>query len=244
MSLSCREWMIAQYAPATVSDAPRAARGLKLPGAGVWYGVTMIEITEAAPGPLPGSVLEALPGAVGVFDAEGTLVYANTALARLLGDAAPEGRPLSSRGERYRFLDGEDKPLPEETWPLARALGGEEARGVELTLELAAGDRASLLAHAAPLPEGGALLYFEDITARREQGQKRAERLSGVIHDLKNPLAAIRFSTEALKMRLKPQEGDSRLSALDRILECVERISRGFEALYEAALKKPPPAER
>lgn len=74
-----------------------------------------------------------------------------------------------------------------------RVLGGETVHLTELT-----GEGRSLLATAHPLPDGGAVLVFLDITELRRLEGARRDFVANASHELKTPLTAIRGYSETL----------------------------------------------
>ena len=69
------------------------------------------------------TLLEQLPGGVGLFDREGVLLVRGGPLAKLWGDTLPSQDPASR--ERWRAFDPSGRSLPLDEYPGARALRGE-----------------------------------------------------------------------------------------------------------------------
>lgn len=125
-------------------------------------------LIAAAPG-----LLDAIPGAVYICDAEGWLVRYNAEAARAWGrDPAEEGsRERFCGSHKLYLIDG--TPLPHETCPMADAVnGGVETRNAEVVIERPDGSEITALVNIRPLhdEEGrlqGAINCFQDISARK-----------------------------------------------------------------------------
>lgn len=76
--------------------------------------------------PLP-SVLEAMPGAVSIYDYAGRIVFANDAARTLFGDGDPAlfDASLERRFARLTPRDTSGAPIPLESWSVSRILRGE-----------------------------------------------------------------------------------------------------------------------
>jgi signal transduction histidine kinase len=121
---------------------------------------------------------------------DGTVRRANPAARRIFGlgrvaqGIAPEA--VERRPEFLRLV--------------ARALGGEAVSPLELTSEGRA-----LLATAHPLPGGGAVLVFLDVSELRRLEGVRRDFVANASHELKTPLTAIRgYSETMLDPELEP----------------------------------------
>jgi PAS domain S-box-containing protein len=82
------------------------------------------------------AIIERLPVAVAVLDADGRVTMFNDATVRLHGAASREA--MKAEFERYRELfeltDLDGRPLPENEWPFRRALRGEDVHDLDLRL--------------------------------------------------------------------------------------------------------------
>jgi PAS domain S-box-containing protein len=133
----------------------------------------------------PPSVLEAIPGAVYICDANGWLVRHNSEAA------AVWGRNPEASGSRERFcgshklylIDG--TPLAHEDCPMADAvIAGKETRNAEVVIERPDGTKVTALVNIRPLHDetgkvAGAINCFQDISVRKtleeEIQQKNAD---------------------------------------------------------------------
>lgn len=119
-------------------------------------------------------LLENLPVAVALYDADGTLLRYNRQAAGLWGREPQPG----SRGERFsgalHLLDTAGNPLPHERSPMAEVLrDGAPRRDVELWIERPDGTRVCTLAGIEPLRDetgavAGLMTCFQDVTARKQ----------------------------------------------------------------------------
>ena len=122
-------------------------------------------------------------------------------------------------------LDGQ--PISREESPGARALRGETV-SAELLASHAAGGFRPYGVSAGPIagPDGtllGAVVAFEDISARKELERLRADWSSVVAHDLRQPLASISFSAQTLA---RATEDAKLLKYAERIHAAANRLNR------------------
>jgi PAS domain S-box-containing protein len=135
------------------------------------------------------AIFNAIADGVGVYDAQGCFVRANTALQDLYGFAADADftdLTLAERAERLLVFDTQGKPLPADQWPHLRVLGGEHligANALDTRIQTLDGREVWVSTTGAPIhtAEGqvtGVVLISRDITARRELEQRVQEQAS------------------------------------------------------------------
>jgi PAS domain S-box-containing protein len=155
-------------------------------------------------------VLDRLPEAILIADADGRFAVGNAAAASVLG-VQVTGRPMPVGDEvafgAHRF---DQSPLPARELPLQRsALRGEVVLGEQLVVRHAVDGRdIPLLLNSAPLYDtsgrpAGAVAVFQDITSIKELERQKDEFLATVSHDLKNPLAGIKGWLQLLRRRAR-----------------------------------------
>lgn len=142
---------------------------------------------------------------------------------------------------RYRYLrDG--TPIPPEELPMQRAArGGVEVRDEELDVERADGSIVNLIASAAPLfdTDGnvrGAIGAHVNVTAlknvQREleaADRRKDEFLATLAHELRNPMAPIRYAAELLR-------SDVSADAVHKARQTIERQSAMMARLLDDLL--------
>jgi two-component system phosphate regulon sensor histidine kinase PhoR len=129
------------------------------------------------------ALIDSMAEGVIALDAEGHVQRTNPAARRifnLVGD--PRGLSPQEVARRPAFLD-----------VVRRVLEGAQVRPAELTQ-----DGRSLLATAQPLPGGGAVMVFLDVSALRRLEDVRRDFVANASHELKTPLTAIRGFSETL----------------------------------------------
>lgn len=123
--------------------------------------------------------------------AEGVLALGPSGVLRR---ANPAARQMFSLPERSDGLPPEAVARrPEFLRLVGRALAGEAVPLCELH-----SDGRSLLATAHPLPDGGAVLVFLDVSELRRLEGVRRDFVANASHELKTPLTAIRGYSETL----------------------------------------------
>jgi two-component system, OmpR family, phosphate regulon sensor histidine kinase PhoR len=107
-----------------------------------------------------------------------------------------------------------------------RALAGESVPAIELTA-----DSRALLATGHPLPDGGAVLVFLDVSELRRLEGVRRDFVANASHELKTPLTAIRGYSETLLDDDLPPELRHRFTEVVR--SNAERLQRIVDDLLD-----------
>jgi PAS domain S-box-containing protein len=129
-------------------------------------------------------VLDALPAAVYITDAEGVITYYNEAAAEFWGVSPELGTNQWCGSWKLFWPDG--KPLPHDQCPMAIALREKRAiRGMEAIAERPDGVRAPFIPYPTPFfDESGALLgainMLVDITDRK-RAEEHGQRLASIV---------------------------------------------------------------
>jgi PAS domain S-box-containing protein len=155
-------------------------------------------------GPIDRMVLDALPAAVYVTDAEGTIVYFNRAAAELAGREPAIGEKWCVS---WRLYSADGTPLPHDQCPMAVALREKRAvRGIEAIAERPDGTRVPFIPYPTPLFDAngeliGAVNLLVDISDRRgaeAQIRSQAERLASVSQARQQLSAIVESSDDAI----------------------------------------------
>lgn len=137
------------------------------------------------------ALIDSMSEGVLALAADGTVRRANPAAQRMFslreGWRAPRGLSAAGAAESV-------SRRPEFLRLVRRALAGESVSATELTSE----DR-PLLATAQPLPQGGAVMVFLDLSELRRLEGVRRDFVANASHELKTPLTAIRGYSETLR---------------------------------------------
>jgi signal transduction histidine kinase len=122
---------------------------------------------------------------------------------------------------------------------VARALSGEQVRGLHLCFAAEGARPVWMLASAAPIRDGtgavtGAVLSFSDESQARELAEARDDLVRMVSHDLRTPLSAIYGQAHLIRRGGEPPERTpQRAGAIER--SC-ERMSGMIQDLVEVTL--------
>lgn len=189
-----------------------------------------------------GDLLETLPAAVYVCDAEGVVVTYNRRAAELWGRTPEPGDTDEKYCGSHKLFHPDGVPLPHHETPMAAVLRtGIPAQDKEVVIERPDSSRISALVNIAPLFGDdrklvGAVNCFQDLSAIKLGEQERvrlADELhqakkveaigqlaAGIVHDFNNLLAAIHGNLELLTRRT---DEDRLLVLLRRATQSVER---------------------
>jgi len=162
------------------------------------------------------ALIDSMSEGVLALSPAGTLRRANPAARRIfsLGQGT-EGSPPERVSRRPDFLR-----------LVADALGGRSVPARELTAE-----GRSLLATAHPLPQGGAVMVFLDISELRRLEGVRRDFVANASHELKTPLTAIRGYSETL---LDPELSPDLIRRFARVIKSnSDRLQRIVDDLLD-----------
>ena len=182
------------------------------------------------------AVVDAIPGAVLVCDAEGQIMRGNASSETLFGlphgDTSSTAASLAALG-MLRTLDG--VPLPAEDFPLARALRGETRTDARYLLRgEGPGQRArelTIQCSYAPIRDRdgattGAVVVAADISALYQLERQKDEFLSVASHELKTPLTTLKILTQLTRKRLEKLDllDGGHILRMERAIGRMERL--------------------
>jgi PAS domain S-box-containing protein len=211
------------------------------------------------------AVLEAVPVAIVVSDADGVILLANQTFKRFWGEWHPLPAGIPDFGQwRGWWADGSERHgrrLEDHDWTTARILRGEEALGDIIEIESFGMSpmRRIVLNSGAPIKDGkgkivGAVVAQLDITDRmkaeealRQADRRKDEFLAMLAHELRNPLAPIAAAADLLALGRQSEAQVQQTSAIisrqvrhltglvDDLLD-VSRVTRGLVSLNKTKL--------
>jgi PAS domain S-box-containing protein len=194
-------------------------------------------------------ILNAIPAAIYMTDAEGRITFYNQAAEEFSGR-----RPTLGSDEwcvTWRLYETDGTPLPHDQCPMAVALKEQrEIRGAEAVAERPDGTRVPFIPFPTPLRDDngkvvGAVNMLLDITDRKQAEEKQQALINELNHRVKNTLAAVQ-SIAWQTLRASPHPKDfldkfqGRLIALSKAHDLLTRwrwLSLGLGELLEAELE-------
>lgn len=194
--------------------------------------------------PLPGderafcSLLDVLPAAAYLCDAEGLITYFNAPAARIWGREPRLLDPADRYCGSFRLFYPDGRSMRhDECWMALALREGKGYNGHEVVIECQDGRRVTALAHANPLRDEagrltGALNVLVDITDQkaaevelRDAVRRRTDFLATLSHELRNPLAPIQNALEILRHeRTSPEAAERALASIDRQFSQLTRL--------------------
>jgi PAS domain S-box-containing protein len=186
------------------------------------------------------TILSTIESGVVAVGAKGKITLFNCAAERLTGMSADgiRGRPL------------EELPAPLAGWIASTIADGQPCSQVEFALPDPAGQLVPLVCSTSPLvnPAGpllGAVAVINDISHLKalEHERRRAERLasieaiaSGLVHEIRNPLVAIKTFFQLLPTRYQdPEFRETFARTADRELRRIDTLLTRFRTLASAS---------
>ncbi len=180
-----------------------------------------------------------------VYDAQGRIIHANEAFARLVARLIPPEHydlPFRERMAQFEWLDAQGQPLAKEDWPVQRVLRGEILSGAEemvtrgRTLD---GTPIYLSSSGSPLRDAsgqivGAVFAHRDMTEQRQVQEAQAQLFNFIAHELNTPLTTMKGQTQLARRRLERGEPVS-LEHLERIEQNMKRMERLVGDLLDSA---------
>jgi C4-dicarboxylate-specific signal transduction histidine kinase len=198
------------------------------------------------------AILDTADDAILGLDPQGRVMYSNRRAVALLGPAAERGAALVDDGQRTGLIRSVSElvttrePLDREHQPVVRKVDVEDVEGTRhYMLRRFAGDSEGTANHGV-----SALVTIADVTAEQEAALRREEydaRLAeigrllayaaisgGIVHEISQPLAAIRNYAYALKVSFKLHNASEEQVAIaenlgqeiDRAVEVVRNVRR------------------
>ncbi len=189
------------------------------------------------------AVIEGVGEGITIADGKGRILRRNRAGRRLLGPSPviEEENSWTKYAGHFGVRYPDNRSVPSDQFPLARAVRGEVASGEELILVGPDGKKLYLLFSTSVVrdEEGRVVLamsIFRDITPIRELEQAREEFISLVAHDLRSPLTVI-SGFAGLLQRLPPEQHGQpqEQKAVTSILTSAERLERMVGDLLDAS---------
>jgi two-component system sensor histidine kinase SenX3 len=154
-------------------------------------------------------VVEEHPSGVVVAGRDGVITYRNAA-----------AQAMSGTHVRVLLDEAVDRHV-------AAALSGSRSDEV---LEMFGPPKVVFVVEARPMPEGGAVVFIEDISEQRRIDQVRTDFVANISHELKTPIGALSVLAETLEGETDP---DTIERVVRRMMGEAERASRTIDDLTE-----------
>ncbi len=189
------------------------------------------------------AVIEGVGEGITIADGTGRILRRNRAGREILGPSPEvEGEQhWTEYAGRFGVRYPDNRSVPSDQFPLARAVRGETVSGEELILVGQDGRRIFLLFSTSVVwdDEGQvrlAMSIYRDITPIRLLEQAREEFISLVAHDLRSPLTVIK-GFAALLERMPPEEHGrpKERKAVESIMSSARRLETMVADLLDAS---------
>lgn len=164
-------------------------------------------------------VLEMLPTGIMLAEDDGSVVFANKAALDLLGISGSSLREINVEGLLER-----------------------DSNRKETVIRTRGNDRLALRLSKHPLKNGKSAVFLSDITEihrlqseilKMDKLASVGELTSGIAHEIRNPLAGIKTTAQALNEELG--QGDHRKAYVSRIIVEIDRLNRLLLGFFDFA---------
>jgi PAS domain S-box-containing protein len=182
------------------------------------------------------AVMEHVPEGVSICDADGRFILSSKAGLALTRRMVGEDAAAYASKNRVLAADGMT-PLALDELPVMRAIRrGETVIGEEVVLERWDGVCLPILCNAAPIRDEsagivGAVLAYQDISERkrmedalREADRRKDEFIAVLSHELRNPLAPIRYALPILQEERFSEAAGRAMAAINRQVDHLARL--------------------
>ena len=190
------------------------------------------------------SIVEIVQDGLITIDDGGKILYFNSAAQDILG--------YDRKGVIGKHIDTIFKTEDVARILKGRFRAGEARVGKETTVKKLNGDMISIGTSAAVFTDNdgktqGHIITFKDLTEihRMQEEILRMDRLaslgeisSGIAHEIRNPLAAIKTTAQAMEEEMEPE--DPKREFLSRIVKEIDRLDTMLRAFFSFAKPKRP----
>lgn len=186
------------------------------------------------------AMIENLPEAIAIADAEGRIITYNHAAEVLWGHPAREAT-MQQAPQVYGLCSPDGRPLPWQETPLARSLLQDEpSAGRELLIRRPDGSEAPILSNCVPVHDHqgkltGSVEVFQDISRLKEIDRLKDDFINTVSHELRTPTTTIRGGALTLLRRGESLDEATKRQLLRDMSEEAERLHILVEDLLSLA---------
>lgn len=202
-------------------------------------------------------ILDTVSDGIVVANTEGHFILSNEAARELVLAGAETSNLREDVSELYGIFTSENgKLFPSEELPLVRTIRGEEVDDVELFIRNATVPNGKWLSVSGrPLKEdgeklSGGVIFFRDVSDKKEAEKRVSEFYSTVSHELRTPLTSIRGSLGLIEgglageipeksltlVKIARQESDRLIRLINDILD-LRKIEAGMLELRKAEVE-------
>lgn len=182
------------------------------------------------------AMIAAISNGIISVDTKNIITLINPAATKLIGWNKEDAVGLDYRSV-LKLHDARDQPVVEATHPIQLAMtSGKEVR--EETMQIVSidsGKRLQASITATPIPSGGVITVFRDITEERASEREQAEFISTASHEMRTPVASIEGFL-GLAMNPATAQIDQRaMTYITKAHESAQHLGRLFQDLLDVS---------
>lgn len=179
-------------------------------------------------------LLSQMAGGVMVVDASGRLTLMNPPARAAFGCLDDDEITLADVSARVPMVRPDGSPISARDWPGLAVLRGEAVHDDVVGLDRD-GRRQWVSLRATPIPDGGAVLSFVDITPLHDLEQQHEQMVRAVSHDIRNRLTSVHLNAQLLEKSViqRGLEKEQRFASM--LVGAARRLDAMIQELVDSA---------
>jgi len=197
-------------------------------------------------------ILDTMAEGVGIIDANGQMVYANSMAQRILGLDEQEIKKRTFGDKSWQNLRLDGSLLPNEEHPMAMMMQtAQPVYDQEIAVQPPNADRMYISINAAPIFDdagklSGGIGTFMDVTNRRKMMMQKEDFISVASHELKTPVTTLKATLQLLTkiqdtakpelLRTMISQANKSMDKLNKLISALldtNRISQGHLQIHK-----------
>ena len=184
-------------------------------------------------------ILDTMAEGVGIIDANGQMVYANSMAQRILGLDEQEIKKRTFGDKSWQNLRLDGSLLPNEEHPMAMMMQtAQPVYDQEIAVQPPNADRMYISINAAPIFDdagklSGGIGTFMDVTNRRKMMMQKEDFISVASHELKTPVTTLKATLQLLTKIQDTAKPELLRTMISQANKSVDKLNKLISALLD-----------